>query len=66
MAIRLTNVRDAQQNKRAVQRSHEKVKMFDHIFKQTNVMVTDQNVHDKDALAADSAAVQWFKNVCLR
>ncbi|WDQ15205.1 c-type heme family protein [Rhodopirellula sp. P2] len=47
----------------AIERTRQKVKMLDNIFKQTIVLITDKYVHGDDDFAAGSAAVLLFKNI---
>lgn len=47
----------------AVQRARKQVKMLDHIYKQTVVLITDKYVNKETDFAAGSAAVLLFKNI---
>jgi hypothetical protein len=47
----------------AVGRARKQVKMLDHIYKTTVVLITDKYVNDESDFAAGSAAVALFKSV---
>ena len=49
--------------KAAVARARKQVKMLDHIYKQTVVLITDKYVNKETDFAAGSAAVLLFKNI---
>lgn len=53
--------RDA--DKPAVERARKQVKMLDHIYKQTIVLITDKYVNKETDYPAGSAAVVLFKNI---
>lgn len=53
----------AKPSKAAVARTRKQVKMLDHIYKTTVVLITDKYVNKETDFPAGSAAVALFKNV---
>ena len=54
---------DTRAKKQALERARKQVKMLDHIYKQTVVLITDKYVNDESDFPAGSAAVALFKSV---
>jgi hypothetical protein len=50
-------------DKEAIDRARKQIRMLDHIYKTTVVLITDKYVNDADDFAAGSAAVALFKSV---
>ena len=50
-------------DKAAVERARKQVKMLDHIYKTTVVLITDKYVNEEDDFPAGSAAVALFASV---